>query len=204
MIQYYNINMSNHLPKQIIVIRHGEKPSDDKNPNLSIKGVARSKYLIDYFLNPVIEGAYNKPDIIYVYNIHKGANRSRELMQPLIDLKIPYNMDYDDSKKGTHDLVKDVFSKHNDNKTVLICWEHNIIPDIINEIGDNIKKNLFDKFRSWSNNPTGKKGDDDLYSLTIIIDPHNKQLIGINQSDDFSEDHTILNKLSSYNIIFKM
>src|SRR5689334_312871 len=137
-----NISMPKNIPKQIIIIRHGEKPTNEDDPNLSVFGYARSKYLVNYFLNPVIENTYNKPDIIYVYNVHDGINRSKELMQPLIDRGIPYNMNHDDDKKGTADMVDDVFNKHNKNKTVLICWEHNIIPYMINEVGDRIEKNL--------------------------------------------------------------
>ena len=85
------------MVKQIIIIRHGEKTSDKQFYGLSQQGLIRSLYLVDYFNNPKVinnEQAYNKPDLIYCFNKHNCINRSKQLMQPLIDSGIPYNSNF--------------------------------------------------------------------------------------------------------------
>ena len=198
------------LPREIIIIRHGEKTEDKNFFGLSQKGLARSIYLLDYFTNPVeINGkhVYNKPDIIYCFNKHDGLNRSKQLMQPLIDSGIVYNIESNNDKKGTEQMVDDLFNDKNKDLTLLVCWEHTIIPDLVQMIGKKISgnKNIYKKFKYWSTDPAkGKHGESDnsLYSLTVVIDPLNHTLRCVNQSDNFNKACSLLKKADKYQIGF--
>jgi len=199
------------MPKEIIVIRHGEKPKDKKDQNLSTEGVARSHYLVDYFLHPVVDANnkpyYDVPQLIYVFNKHKNQNRSAELAKFLIDSGIPSNANFNDDKKDTLAMVDDLFKSENDDKTLLVIWEHTLIPFLIQAIGSKIKKNLFHNFNYWSVDPiNGKKGKDDghLYSMTVVIDPKNKSAIGVQQSDDFNSTGTVLTDIPEHKILFTL
>ena len=194
------------FPKQIIICRHGEKPKDKNYFGLSQKGFARSAYLVDYFANPItVKGKpmYNKPDKIYCFNVHNGINRSKQLMQPLIDShNIPHSYIYNNHEDGTTEMINELFAD-NGNANVLICWEHKIIPQMIQLIAQHIGAD-FSKFKYWSSEPDKIKTDSAEYALTIVIDPTNKTLIVVDQSNDFSKDDQKLRKLDHHKIIYKL
>jgi hypothetical protein len=203
-------------PRQIIIIRHGEKPRDKDNFGLSQQGFARSKYLVDYFTDPVIingKQMYQRPQMIYCFNTHDGVNRSRQSMQPLIDTGIQYDDELSNGKSGTQSLVDQIFDDKNQNKTILVCWEHKIIPFLVEEIGkrmsknENQNKNRFKDFNFWALDPkNGEKGENDhsLYSMTVIIDLTENTLQCINQSTDFNKNSQVLKKEKDYHILFSL
>ncbi len=181
------------LPKTIYVIRHGEKPNDDKKIDLSVHGFSRSKYLINYWNNQNVPN----PDIIYCFKNNNGIqNRSYELMEPLNkQYNIPINCDFRD-KKDESKMVEHVLTK-NEDKIVLICWEHENIPLVINLIYGYISKEniMSEKFKYWALNTeqgiinkSKHDNDSELYSLTIMIDPLTRLLTGISQSDKFENN----------------
>lgn len=200
------------LPKEIIIIRHGEKPKDSNFFGLSQQGLARSVYLVDYFLHPVEvnnQQIYDVPDLIYCFNTHNGVNRSKQLMQPLIDTGISYDGDFVDDDTGTTNLVNDLFTSKNINKVLLICWEHSFIPSLIQQIGNKLSngQNIYEKFRYWATNPkkgVNNKNDDDLYSLTVVIQTNDLSLKCVNQSDTFTKNNTELKKLDNYSLGFTL
>jgi hypothetical protein len=183
------------MPKQIVIIRHGEKTKDPNNFGLSQKGFARSLYLVDYLKNNEM---FSTPDKIYCFNTHNGVNRSKQLIQPFIDkYTIPCDYQFSDDEKGTTALVKDIMSSENDNYNILICWEHNTIPFLIQQISSK-----FRDFKYWSNDPKHKKTDDDNYTLTVVI--NNDKLLCTNQSDDFDKDNRKLKHLKKQEVVFKI
>ena len=153
--------------KKIMLIRHGEKSSDDP-VHLSARGMFRAQEYAKFFMKDEY-----RPDIIYAFKQKdkKSSNRAEETVLPLFkflktqpDSKaITLNNEYerDEVKK----LVKDVlhFLDKEKNKKVLICWEHDVIIDILHELGHTDVKsysvNCFDS----------KKNDDDDFSLMFII-----------------------------------
>ena len=197
-------------PKQILIIRHGEKPKDKNFFGLSQQGLARSKYLVDYFTNPIeIDGKqmFEKPDMIFCFDVHDGINRSRQLMQPLIDTGIPFDDSINNGKNGTSKLVDEIFDDKYENKTILVCWEHKIIPFLVKEIGNKMKIDKFKDFKFWAIDPkNGDKHDDDssLYSMTVIIDPTANTLNCINQSTDFNKNGSVLKNAKNYTISFSL
>lgn len=198
------------LPKQILIIRHGEKPKDKNFFGLSQQGLARSKYLVDYFTNPIVikgEQMYEKPEMIFCFDVHDGINRSRQLMQPLIDTGIPYDDNMNDGKEGTSQLIEEILSEKYENKIVLVCWEHKIIPFLINEIGKKLNNNSFKDFKYWAADPkNGVKGtdDSDLYSMTVVIDPVANTLKCLNQSTRFDNNDRVLKKAKEYFVMFSL
>lgn len=150
---------------------------------------------------------YNKPDLIYCFNKHNCVNRSKQLMQPLIDTGIPHNCKFNDTDKDTEAIVEELFNASNDSKTLLICWEHKSIPLLIQLIGDKIAKNTFKNFKYWATNPQNPgngKNDDSLYSMTVIINYDNNTLKCINQSDDFDKKVTVLKPADKYTVQYSI
>jgi hypothetical protein len=209
------------LPKQLIVIRHGEKNKSAKskdNPGCSKAGLARANYLADFFLTP--NSIFQKPDIIYVFQKTKKPdpllNRSVQLATPLIKIgqyqPNQVNSEFDDGKGDTTKMVNDIFSPSNAGKVVLCIWEHSEIPNIIQEAGKIIaaaqghSKPLFSHFKGWNLDPTKAKDDGDLYSLTVVINTATSNLVAINQSNNFSKDESVLNPdpTSFTKILFSM
>src|SRR5438874_6695406 len=116
-----------------------------------------------------------KPDIIYCFvNTYGLQNRSYQLMLPLIKQhNIPVNTDFKDGRDEK--LMVNHVMTSNPGKIVLICWEHSNVPLVISSIYDKLSTNdtMSDKFKYWALDPTNginSKNDDNLYSLTILID----------------------------------
>ena len=197
-----------NFPKKIYIIRHGEKPDDEDIPDLSIQGVTRAHYLIDYWTKQNVPN----PDIIYCFrNKHGIRNRSYELMTPLSEkYKIKVNSDFRD--KADEKVLVDHVMSNNADKIVLICWEHKNISFIIKSIYDILTKNnnIDKKIKYWSLDPSrgvnykSDKFEDDheLYSLTIMIDVESRLLTGLSQSNIFIND-TFL-KEQPINILFSI
>jgi hypothetical protein len=180
------------LPKQIILCRHVEKPSDSSDPNCSRKGEARAEYLAQFFLTP--NGTFNRPDFIYAFHKKSSGldNRSFEGVEPLIQIgdftPSQINTSFDDGLTQSLAMIADLLQNRK-GQTVLVCWEHKILPQLIQAIGKSIAggESIFQNFRSWNANPRDAKNDDQLYSLTIVIDVAQKQLAAISQSNDFDK-----------------
>jgi hypothetical protein len=152
-------------PKQIIFIRHAEKPSGSKsdpdNGQLSDLGVAHSSCWVKFFQNIPSQVNVNKPDIIYAMKQHKptSSNRPYNTILPLSKyLNIPINnsIERDDTKGIANAILS------NSDKTVLVCWEHKAIPDIANKLFNGCVK-------GWGADPS-KKTDDEDYNTMWIYD----------------------------------
>lgn len=176
------------LPRQLIIIRHGEKPTTGAI-GLSPQGIARANYMMKYFGIPQ-SILYNKPDHVRMFGQHAGDNRSTGLMMPFIQkYSIPHDIQFKDDSTDTLAMVHDTMSGKFVDKSVCICWEHTQIAPLIREFGKLIMiPNRLSLFKYWSVNPTpdkATKDDGKLYNSTIIIDPKTGSLVAVNQSDDF-------------------
>lgn len=68
-------------------------------------------------------------------SIKRKFGRAIETVTPLAE-NIGVEIDDDYTKKKTSDLVDDILNEDNlDGQMVLICWEHNYIPDIVEAFG---------------------------------------------------------------------
>lgn len=122
-------------PAQIVVIRHGEKP--DAGSELNERGLARAKALANYFrTNPAVI-KHGPPAAIYAMQPKGpgGSVRAIQTVQPLADaLNLTINSDWKKDQLG--ELVAAVLAAPGlEGKTVLICWEHKVIPDMVRRFG---------------------------------------------------------------------
>ena len=128
--------MATTTPKQIIIIRHGEKPGDPTTDNdadgidLSTRGYERAGALAVY-----IPATFGKPDFLFATQASKHSNRPVETITPLahaLNLDIDSKHADDDFQKVADDILGN--SKYTDN-LVLICWHHGKIPELTTALG---------------------------------------------------------------------
>lgn len=123
-------------PSHVILIRHAEKLEDDSEQHLSTKGKERAAALVPYFMNRETLPKITDLRAIYAQkppHPERSSLRPIETVQPLADalkLKVltPWKRD---EYKG---LVREIMQNPRyDGKTVLICWEHNLLVEIARE-----------------------------------------------------------------------
>lgn len=151
--------------KQLIFIRHGEKVNNDnevEDVHLSEEGYKRAEQLPDFFIKNRPD-SINIPEVLIAMKQHKKhtSNRPYETIEPLAKtLDLPIINDYlaSETKEIAYELM------HNyKNKTVLVCWEHKNIVNILNEMDINVK--------SWGFTPFKDKHSD-CYDVVWVVD-HN-------------------------------
>src|SRR5260221_4153375 len=122
-------------PAQVIIIRHAEKPDDGNE--LSLAGRERAAALVPYFLETDELVEFKTPVAIYAQAQKKATSsvRSFQSVKPLADaLHVTVNQSYtrDQHKNMVDEIVhENAYEGH----TVLICWEHKVIPDMAAEFG---------------------------------------------------------------------
>lgn len=121
-------------PAQVILIRHAEKP--DTGHELSLKGRERAAALVPYFLGNPDVLKYGAPAALYAQKSTKGhaSRRPVQTVQGLADtLKLSIvSFAHEDFAA----MVREISAKPAyDGKTVLICWEHKGIPDVVKAFG---------------------------------------------------------------------
>jgi hypothetical protein len=122
-------------PAQVVIIRHGEKP--DSGNELNERGFARARALVDYFQHDPAAARFGPPAAIYAMSPkdESGSLRPIETVTPLAEaLGLTIRTDY--LKDQLPQLVADVLADPRYNgKTVLICWEHKVIPELARDFG---------------------------------------------------------------------
>src|SRR4051812_27689212 len=120
-------------PAEIVIIRHAEKPSQGNE--LSLAGRERAAALLPYFLgNPAVL-EFGRPVAIYAQSQKHATSSLRPIqtVQPLADslhLKINESFQRDDYRNMVAEIKHE---RKYDGHTVLICWEHKVIPEIAKE-----------------------------------------------------------------------
>jgi hypothetical protein len=122
-------------PAQVIIIRHAEKPA--KGNGLSLRGEERAAALVPYFRKSEELVQFKAPVAIYAQRASTptASRRAIETVKPLADcLELQVNDSYmrDDYKSMVDEIMN---SKDYEGRTVLICWEHKIIPKIAAQLG---------------------------------------------------------------------
>jgi hypothetical protein len=132
---------------KIMVVRHGEKPGGTGSPfgvtvdgsqdteSLIVQGWQRAGGLATLFApsrGPLQSAELATPQFLYASGIgkHSNSQRPQETITPL-GQKISVSIDTDFLKGDETDLVNDAVSQDG---IVLICWEHEAIPGIANQI----------------------------------------------------------------------
>lgn len=123
------------VPAQVIIIRHGEKPS--KGNGLSLKGEQRADALVAFFQGNSEVLQYGLPDAIFAETPESSGKRTRPLLTitPLANaLNLTPNTSFsrDDIKGLTGEIMNNPVYE---GKMVLVCWEHTEIPGIAAALG---------------------------------------------------------------------
>ena len=116
--------------RRILLMRHGEKPDNSSDVNLSPAGHERAQKLVHY-----IPATFGKPDFLFAAAISKESERPYQTLKPLskaTDVTIDTNYaDKDYAALAHHILGKDHFT----GKLVLVCWHHGEIPFFAHALG---------------------------------------------------------------------
>ncbi|MBY0502001.1 MAG: histidine phosphatase family protein [Alphaproteobacteria bacterium] len=122
------------VPKNVIIIRHGEKIPGENH--LDLKGFERANALSYYFSRTPL---YNDPTITHIFAT--GLSETDSSVRPIQTCtptanyyKLPLNIDFkvDETNELAQELLTN--SKYNDT-TVLVCWSHGYVRSIISALG---------------------------------------------------------------------
>jgi hypothetical protein len=158
------------MPAQIIVIRHAEKPKDHDEQHLSDAGRERSERLVDFVNNNKELTKYGLPIALLASRQTKdgAGQRPAETLEPLakqlkISIQSPYQSAH--AEALAHMILT---SKDYEGKTIMVCWTHEHIPQLIEALGVN---------------PPPKKLPDYIYDRVYIVryDGTRASLLTLNQ-----------------------
>jgi len=143
-------------PAQIILIRHGDEPDDSNDPHLSRAGVQRAEDLVPFITTDSAMTRYGLPVAVFATRTTKHGNavRTQETVAPLARaLKLPVQTPFfsEDYAALAKRILKD---PRYAGKTVLICWNHEEIPQLVKALGVS---------------PKPPKWKDSVYDLVYII-----------------------------------
>ena len=143
-------------PAQIILIRHAEKPADKDNPHLSPAGERRAGWLVSFITKDSAMTRFGLPVAIFATRTTRDNNgqRTQETVAPLAKvLKLPVQTPY--LGRSYAKLAKSVLTNPEfAGKTVLICWNHEQINDLVEALGVT---------------PAPKKWKDGVYDRVYVI-----------------------------------
>jgi len=125
------------MPKNtnILLIRHAEKPDDDKDPTLAVAGQERAQAYVVYFQNFSINSAPIKLNYLFSTAKSPESNRPYLTIEPLAQtLGLSINNHHKDKHYGkvATDILQN--SKY-DNSNILICWHHGEILELAHALG---------------------------------------------------------------------
>ncbi len=127
----------------ILMIRHGEKPSSGKD--LTVAGQARAQAYVIYFQNYVLQSTSSSPAPLKLSFLFAAADSSSSdrpdlTITPLskaIGVAIDAKHKDSDYQKVVDDILQN--SKY-DNSNILICWHHQEILDFATALGVDASK----------------------------------------------------------------
>jgi len=110
-------------PKEIIVLRHAEEPSEPGDPDLSSPGRERAERLATF-----LPATFGKPDIVVAAAANRTSVRSYLTMRPLcsaIGMRIWTQWKANQVRELTHALFSE---EAFEGRKIFICWTHLEIP----------------------------------------------------------------------------
>jgi len=124
-------------PAQIIVIRHADKPADQNDPHLSPLGVARARDLVGFITTDAAMTKFGAPVAVFATKTTRDndGQRTQETVAPLaaalkLSVQTPF-LGKDFAALARQILANPAFA----GKTVLICWNHVVIPELVAALG---------------------------------------------------------------------
>jgi len=118
-------------PTLVLILRHGEKPADAADPDLSARGYERAAALAF-----AIPSAFATPDFLFASAASGESNRPVETITPLSRAlhDLPINDKHKD--KEYQDVAAALLSKDEyAGKIVCIAWHHGEIPSLAAALG---------------------------------------------------------------------
>lgn len=149
------------LPAQVMIIRHAEKTA--RTNELSIKGKERAAALVPYFLETPELIRFGRPAAIYT-SLNRQPDSSQLAKDTVTALSESLHLPVRD-KFESHEYKKMVDEIKNNpaytGKLVIICWEHNHIPEIARSFGalqtpSTWSSNVYDRTWVITFQPSGK------------------------------------------------
>lgn len=117
-------------PRQIVVLRHAEKPDDATDPHLSLAGELRARMLAS-----LIPQRFPNPDFLVAAAPSKDSVRPVETLTPLAT-KLGMELDQKIADKDYPKLAADLLNKPKyADKLVIVCWHHGHIPGLAVALG---------------------------------------------------------------------
>jgi broad specificity phosphatase PhoE len=117
-------------PRQILIIRHGEKTGAKSDPHLNPRGAERAVALVRLF-----PAHFDTPQVLFATRRSAHSNREVETIEPLshaLHLGIDSRFADDDYAALAKELLaKPAYSR----KNVLVCWHHGRIPELAAALG---------------------------------------------------------------------
>jgi hypothetical protein len=156
-------------PAQIILIRHADEPNDPNDPHLSPAGVKRAQQLVSFITTDSAMTRFGLPVAVFATRTTKHGNgqRTQETVTPLartlrLAVQTPF-LARDFAALAKRILLDPAYV----GKTVLICWNHEEIPQLTRALG--IK-------------PEPPKWKANVYDLVYVITYHNgKAALGMSR-----------------------
>ncbi len=117
-------------PRQILIIRHGEKTGDKTDPHLNPRGYARAAALVRLF-----PSRFDTPQFLFATHQSAHSNREVETIEPLAGaLHMRIDSRFADEEYAA--LAKELLSRPvYADKNLLLCWHHGRIPELAAALG---------------------------------------------------------------------
>src|SRR5262245_60183908 len=114
--------LSVHLqaqPRQVLIIRHAEKPASSADPNLTARGYARAAALVQFF-----SSSFDTPDYLFATQKSSASNRPVETLTPMASaLHMTLSSSVDDDHYAV--LAQEILiNPQYVGKMLIICWHH--------------------------------------------------------------------------------
>ena len=124
-------------PAVIILVRHGDEPTDPNNPHLAPAGVKRSQDLMTFITKDPAMVRLGRPFAAFATKTtkHGDGQRTQETITPLahalnLQVQTPYqSSDFAPLAKAI--LADPAYA----GKTIIICWNHEELPQLAAALG---------------------------------------------------------------------
>ena len=116
-------------PKQVLIIRHAEKPAAPSGVSLDARGFERAAALPRLF-----PAQFDTPDYILASAPTKRSNRPVETVVPLAQ-SLYLGIDVRFGKDHVQQVAVELLSEMYAGKTILVCWHRGRIPALAGALG---------------------------------------------------------------------
>jgi hypothetical protein len=129
-----------HLKSSIIIIvRHAEKP--DIGDGLAPAGDARANAYVDYFKNFTVDSKSIHFDYLFAAKDSHESKRPKLTIKPL-SRALGLNIDTDFRDDEYAKLADELHAGRYSNKSILVCWHHGKISQLLAALGADAQKLL--------------------------------------------------------------